>query len=138
MRFVVDASAAASWLLKSQETASANAFLLDAQDHELEAPHLFPIEIRNVLLQSERRGRIPPGEVEGLLSTLEGIGISIASTDASGADFALDLARTEQLTVYDALYLLLALDHDAQLATRDAELIAAAVRRGVTVRDLRL
>jgi predicted nucleic acid-binding protein len=136
-RYVVDASAAASWLLKGQRTPSAM-LLLRETDHDLQAPHLFPLEIRNVLLMSERRGRLDPAETVTLLDQLQGLSIRISEApDTASHDALLNLARAESLTTYDALYLKLALDAGADLATRDADLIAAAVRRGVTVRDLR-
>jgi len=46
---------------------------------------------------------------------------------------ALDLADRHRLTVYDALYLELAADVDAELATLDRDLTRAARAEGVGV-----
>jgi hypothetical protein len=64
-------------------------------------------EFANVLLQAERRGRVWK---ETLI-----------------------LARSEKLTTYDATHLGPALRSGLPLLTKDAELAAAARRRGVTV-----
>jgi predicted nucleic acid-binding protein len=49
------------------------------------------------------------------------------------ADGALRLAEQHGLTVYDAAYLDLAIDVDAELATLDRDLARAAVAEGVAV-----
>jgi predicted nucleic acid-binding protein len=46
---------------------------------------------------------------------------------------AIELADRHRLTVYDALYLDLALDVDGELATLDRDLIRAALREGLAV-----
>ena len=52
-------------------------------------------------------------------------------------DDILDLARREHLTVYDTIYLWAAARGGFTLASRDADLLAAALRNGVAVNDLR-
>jgi predicted nucleic acid-binding protein len=54
-----------------------------------------------------------------------------AETAAHAWGQTLDLARAENLTVYDAAYLELALRLGAGLASADADLISAARRRGL-------
>ena len=52
---VVDASAAASWLLASQSTAPARRLLAALDDYELIAPDVFQWEIGNLLVRQSRR-----------------------------------------------------------------------------------
>ena len=76
--------------------------------------------------------------MEKALSALSAFEIEIAPLpDSEGYNRVLELAREEGLAVYDAAYLQHALLNATELATRDAALISAAVRRGVTVWDLR-
>ena len=50
-------------------------------------------------------------------------------SDAQGA-YALQLARKHQISLFDGFYLLLALERDEVLATRDRGLAAAAQAEG--------
>lgn len=98
---------------------------------ELVVPALFWAEIRNVMLVGERRGRIRPGIAETLLAQIDGLDL-IYDTAPVDAD-VLRLARTHGLTIYDALYLELALRGRAALLTLDRALARAARAEGVAV-----
>jgi predicted nucleic acid-binding protein len=52
-----------------------------------------------------------------------------------GVLHAIDLAERHRLTVYDALYLQLAMDVEAPIATLDRGLAAAALAEGIEVID---
>ncbi|MFN3538066.1 MAG: PIN domain-containing protein, partial [Brevundimonas sp.] len=52
---IVDASAAASWLLASQSTRAAESFLLELDSYHLTAPDIFQWEVGNLLLRQARR-----------------------------------------------------------------------------------
>jgi predicted nucleic acid-binding protein len=127
-RLVVDASAAAAWLLPDEDGAAGRAAAADAA---LDAPWLFWAELRNILIVSERRGRLPAGAAEAFLAATADLGIRLHA-DPSESE-VLRLARAHDLTVYDALYLELALRLDAPLATRDRRLAEAARRAGAAV-----
>ena len=88
-------------------------------------------EIRNILIVAERRGRIGPGIVEQALEAIGDLGIVLDTAPSPAALLA--LCRTHRLTVYDALYLDLALREGATLATRDAALARAATAEGIRV-----
>jgi predicted nucleic acid-binding protein len=114
--------------------------LLDeASEHVFAAPHLFAAEIRNALLMLEWRGRLSSAVVDAALANLAAYGIA-REPPPDEADYAeiLALARRERLTVYDAVYLWHAIHGDFTLASRDADLLAAAARNVVAVRDLRV
>ena len=83
---------------------------------------------------AERRGRIPYADVTLHLRTIEALGIRVdADTQGHAVRDALDLARREQLTLYDAAYLELAIRLNASLASLDRDLRRAARTMGVVV-----
>jgi predicted nucleic acid-binding protein len=135
-RLLIDASAAAAWLLPSQCTPASEALLDDAPSHVFAAPHIFPAEIRNALLSLEWKGRLTSDETTRAMMILLSFGIGIEPPPTAYDDI-LDLARREDLTVYDTTYLWDAMRGGFTLASRDADLLAAAVRNGVPVEDLR-
>jgi predicted nucleic acid-binding protein len=126
---VVDASAVAGWLLPDEGSRDPAAIL--AGEEALAAPWLLWAELRNILVVNERRGRLPAGLAEQLVEAVEGLGIAL-DTAPSGPG-VLALARRHGLTVYDALYLELALRRHGRLATLDAALGRAAEAEGVSV-----
>ena len=97
-------------------------------------PGLWHLEVANVLLQAEKRGRITAGDVTMRLDLIAALPITTDSeTTARAWREILALARAEGLTTYDATYLELAIRRGLPLVTRDEALIAAAKRSGVAV-----
>ncbi len=92
-------------------------------------PH-FWAELANALLLGRR---FEPGRAALTVAAAARAGIETADRGVAGIADALDLADRHQLTVYDALYLQLAADVDAELATLDRALIRAAAAAGVGV-----
>jgi predicted nucleic acid-binding protein len=137
-RLLLDASTVTAWLTPGQRTAASEALLDEAHEHDFAAPHLFPAEVRNVMLVQERNGRMDPSDTARALASLAAYRIAIAPPPVlSENDGILDLARREGLTFYDALYLHLALVEDLEVASRDGDLLAAALRNGLSIRDIR-
>jgi predicted nucleic acid-binding protein len=131
MPFVIDASITASWLLPSESHQTADeAYARLAVDRAL-APSLWWLEIRNVLVMNERRGRIDREQTRKGLELLARLPIEI--DDAIFEPGLLQLARRHRLTVYDAAYLELAQREAAALATLDVALAKAARRESVPV-----
>ena len=127
-RIVIDASALAGLVLPDE----ADGPLADAlRSADPVAPALLWAEIRNLLLMAERRGRIETGTLEQVLRAIDGLGIEVDTAPAS--DHVIALARRHRLTVYDALYLELAMRLGARLATADKALAQAAEREAVAV-----
>src|SRR4029077_1102796 len=89
-------------------------------------PSLWHVELANVLLQAEKRGRITTGTVAVRLELMGELPI-ITDTETSARAWreTLTLARAGGLTTYDASYLELAVRHGLPLATKDAALAAA-------------
>jgi predicted nucleic acid-binding protein len=131
MPFVVDASVAACWLLPDEGNARADiAYARFPQDSAI-APALWWFEMRNIFITNERRGRIDAGKTSRALSLLGGLPIRMDHEPDETA--LMTLARTHQLTAYDAAYLELALRQNLPLATLDGDLTRAARAEGVTV-----
>lgn len=92
------------------------------------APVIFWQELANALLV---RRRIARSDVVNVLRDLELAGVEPADRGLLGIEDAVDLAAQHGLSVYDATYLQLAIDVDGELATRDRQLIGAAVAEHV-------
>lgn len=128
---VIDASALVGWVMPDETGIDLPA--LAAEHEDIVAPWLLWAELRNILIVSERRGRIPVGSAEQITDAVDAFGIALDTAPASAV--VLDLARRHRLTVYDALYLELALRQGATLASLDAALLAAARAEAVLVAD---
>jgi predicted nucleic acid-binding protein len=135
---VLDASAVAGWFVPGQATAATELLLGQAASMRLLAPYMFPAECRNLLLKAQRRGTMTAADVDTALSLLHAMDLQVSPLlDRAGQDHALALARREGLSFYDALYLKVALEGAAALASRDGPLLMAAERCGLTAIDLR-
>jgi predicted nucleic acid-binding protein len=97
-------------------------------------PAIWRLEVANAFRTSVRRRRCTEGYVDESLDNLRQLPIAIDSeTDNQAWDATLELSRIENLTPYDASYLELAIRLGATLASCDADLAAAARRRGLDV-----
>ena len=129
--FVLDASVTAVWLLDDETEPRADVALAHLEDDGAIVPQLWHLEIRNLLLVAERRGRIAGGTVAERLDTLKDLPIR---TDVyPDLETMLLLARAHGLSVYDATYLELASRRQAALATSDSALERAAVAEGISL-----
>lgn len=135
---VLDASAVAAWFVPDQATGSSDQLLGQIVTARFLAPYVFPAECRNLLLKAQRRKVVEEAEVDKAIDFLHAIDLSIQpSPDRAGQDHALSLARREGLSFYDALYLKVALEASAAVASRDGALLQAAERCGLIAIDLR-
>lgn len=135
---VVDASAALAWLLRSQGTNTAFAFLGDADQWTFCAPAIFPWEVHNALLSVERRGLMSRPEHDQALSVLEALSIEIDDPIPHAAvRDQMEFARSAGLSLFDSAYLSLGLARNCGLASRDGNLLRMAQRAGLPCHDLR-
>lgn len=131
-RVVLDASVALSWCFADEASPAGDALLRRVASDGALVPALFPLEVGNVLLGAERRGRITPAGSARFLSLLEALPIEVdAHTAARATREVLLLARAHGLSSHDAAYLELAARTGAPLATRDRALTAAAAALGL-------
>ena len=129
MSFVLDASVVVAWLLDDEDEPRARAAVDRLEVEVALVPPVWHVEVRSALLGAERRGRISPTNVDDCLRRVDVL--PVQSDLAPNLDAAFALARGRRLSVYDALYLELAIRADAPLATLDAALSAAAVAEGL-------
>ena len=95
-------------------------------------PSIWPVEVGHVLLKATRRGRIDSDEWPAIRANLEALPIEIDPVSPSRAwGVALDLARTHDLSAYDAMYLELAVRLQVPLATLDRKLRTAGQAAGI-------
>jgi predicted nucleic acid-binding protein len=135
---VVDASAALAWLLKSQATGAASAFLAEADDWTFCAPAIFPWEVHNALLSVERRGLMSRAEHDQALAVLAAFSIEIDEPlFSAGVRAQMEFARSAGLSLFDSAYLSLGLARNCGLASRDGNLLRIAERAGLPCHDLR-
>lgn len=130
--FVLDCSVTLPWIFGSEANRESEA-LLDtlAAGGTAWVPALWHLELANVLLGAQRKGRIDQAGIEAFLGALATFEIEVdPETMAVAWTKTLALAREHGLTVYDAAYLELALRRGIPLATRDGALVEAVRRAG--------
>lgn len=128
--FVIDASVAMTWCFEDEASRKADAVLDRLRDEEAVVPAIWPLEVANVLLVAERRGRLSEAKANRFLELLSQLPIDVDSspTDVPGTVAA---GRRHGLTSCDASYLVLAERLGASLATLDQPLAKAARSAGV-------
>jgi predicted nucleic acid-binding protein len=129
--FVLDASIAASWHFEDEFSPHTDAVLNSLRHETAIVPAQWWFEIRNVLLQGERRGRASEQQTARFLDRLAVLPIALAGIPDEGSTMA--LARRHRLTFYDAAYLELAQREGIALATLDGDLATAARAEGVAL-----
>ena len=132
--FVLDCSITLAWFLPGERSAATEALLDQATEAGAMVPGLWRLEVGNVLLIAERKGRIARTHRLTALAALRHLAIR---TDPETGDHAwsstMELAAEHALTLYDAAYLELGLRAGLPIATLDQALAQAARSVGVVV-----
>ncbi len=119
-KLVVDASVVVKWYVPEIGSAEASAIL--ARGDPLLAPDLLVAEFGNVLRKKVRRGELDRSEAGEIVAAfLSSSPVTLLGTSAFLRP-AFDLATRWQRTVYDALYLAMALAESCALVTADERL----------------
>ena len=124
-RFVLDGSVTLAWLFHDEKAPYADAIVGKLPALEMLVPRLWHLEIANVLLVGERRGRCTQADVTTWLSFLTGLPVVVdVATEARAWTDTIALGRQHGLSAYDAAYLELALRAGAhwQRSTRSSRL----------------
>jgi len=127
--FVVDSSVAAKWLppLNNEPLASEARGLLTDWTYgkiELSIPDLLHIEVANVLWKAARAGRCKATEARAALRILISYGLPVTAS-ATILELALRIGMEYERTVYDSIYVALAVQSGRELVTADEKLANA-------------
>jgi predicted nucleic acid-binding protein len=114
--FVVDASLVIKWLVPEADSDAARRWL-DAS-HDYLAPELLFPETGNAVWKKVRRGELSPDDGQQLATDLSAIAVETVSMRGLLPD-AHALALRTGVTVYDAIYLALAVRLETQVITGD-------------------
>src|SRR3990167_5069163 len=121
---VLDCSVTMAWILRDElMSEKADAILCLFEEKQATVPTIWSLEVANVLCLAERQKKITTLEVAEFKEFLSGLPINVdhdTSLKAMGSIYA--LAKAEQLTVYDAAYLEIAIRENSPLATFDKAL----------------
>lgn len=133
MTFVIDNSVVVAWLL-GEGSDAAEAVIERLKGGEAHVPALWPVELANVLVVAERRGKIT--EAQAIRAVEIALALPIRVVDVRPDRIVRELralAREHRLSAYDAAYLHLALSEATPLATLDGRLRDAGMAAGLTV-----
>lgn len=132
---VVDASVAAKWLVRERLTDEA--LRLRGPEYVLYCPDLLYPEVGNVLWKKVRAGEIEEVDGRELVSILREAPLRVEPSVAL-LPAAWEIAIGHDRSVYDGVYLALALALDASLVTADRRFRRAFEGTGLGERFLRL
>jgi predicted nucleic acid-binding protein len=132
--FIVDCSVAMTWVFKDEATPATTNLLRRLATEAMVVPAHWFLEVANVLVMAERKGRITVAESAQFLTLLNKLEIRIDGLVFTLAfDHVSSLARTHLLSSYDAAYLDLALRMGLPLASLDEPLRQAAEKLGISL-----
>jgi predicted nucleic acid-binding protein len=133
---VLDSSVTLAWFLPDERRAGADVLLDRVTSAGAIAPTLWPVEVGNAFLIAQRRGRVSQAERTQALGFLASLPIDIdPATGTQAWTASLNLAEQHGLTLYDAVYLELAIRQNLPLASLDRQLRRAAAAVGVVLLD---
>lgn len=129
---VLDGSVAVAWCFSDEKDEYSQAVLDTLATTPAIVPDLWHLEVANALIVGERRKRSTQAETVAWMSFLSELPITVDEETRSHA-FAdtKHLARSEQISAYDAAYLELAMRKSLPLATIDQNLRTAAKSLGI-------
>ncbi|MCJ7622058.1 MAG: type II toxin-antitoxin system VapC family toxin [Anaerolineaceae bacterium] len=130
--FVLDTSVVMAWCFEDENNSYADAVLDHLKEDTALAPGIWPLEIGNVLVSAERRGRMTRAESEHFLELIQQLPIEVETPSSRRLfETVINLAREQSLSTYDAAYLDLAMRVGVRLATLDNAMQQAAIRFGI-------
>jgi predicted nucleic acid-binding protein len=128
---VIDVSVMASWHFADERNETGATILRGLRNNTAFVPGIWWFELRNVILNGERRGRSEPALGRHFLDLVHSLPIEIATLPDETT--VLDLARRHRLSFYDACYVELAKRERIALATFDNVMAKAATAEGVAL-----
>lgn len=126
MQYVIDASVTVKWFIPEPESDRAASLLADyrARRAGLIAPDLLVAEVGNALWKrSVLRGEIAFSDAQAMYRDFIDLGIPLRPSSAL-AERALAIAAEHRHSLYDALYVALALERKCELISADQTFVA--------------
>jgi predicted nucleic acid-binding protein len=132
--FVLDCSVTMAWCFDDEATPYTDGVRDSLADVRAVVPSIWALEAANATIVGERRGRLDQARSRRFLVLLQALPIVLdEETGARAFSDIVHLARTHQLSAYDASYLELAIRRGLPLACLDGRLKTAATVAGVTL-----
>jgi len=133
MVIVVDNSVILPLFLPDEDSEAAEEILCQVGEGiDLVVPGFWILEFGNALLVCSRRERITPEQLARAQRMASRLPLTITAFPTTADIEAVHtLARSHELSFYDASYLALAIHREGSLATKDARLAKAASSEGV-------
>lgn len=132
---VVDSSVAIKWYVA--EPLAAEARRVQAGPDPLHAPEFLDVEVANILWKKVGRGDITRADADDIRSALAAVPMT-RTPDRDLTTPAFDLAVQTDRTVYDCLYLALAVRLNGRMVTADDRLVNALAGTAWAAHVLRL
>ena len=130
--FVLDCSVAMTWLFQDEATPDTAKILRRLDAEAALVPAWWFLELANVMVVAERKGRITQRQTTEFVTELSKLNLDVDSESPQRAfEHLLPLCRAHELTSYYAMYLDLAVRRQLPLATLDRSLRKAAQKLGV-------
>lgn len=133
--FVVDASVVVKWFVPEIHTDAARRLL--ALPHEYVVPDLLFAEAANTIWKKVRRGELTADDGSKLVADIGRIAVATVSCRVL-ADDACALASATGTTVYDSMYVALAVRLDTRAITADDKLVTALKKIPAVAEHIRL
>ncbi|MBL7205310.1 MAG: type II toxin-antitoxin system VapC family toxin [Desulfobacteraceae bacterium] len=132
--FVVDNSVVMSWCFKDETNQYADAILDCLSEATAFVPSIWPLEVVNVLLVAERKKRLSEADSVRFITLLSQLPIIVEHErpERMMKDL-LALARSNNLSSYDASYLDLSMRKGIPIATLDTRLITASKKTNIPI-----
>ena len=132
--FVLDCSVTMAWCFDDEATPYTDGIRDSLATVAAVVPTIWPLEVANATLVGERRKRLDEARSRRFITLLEFLPIAVDDESSSHAFSDIShLARTYQLSAYEAAYLELAIRRGLPLACLDGKRKAAAIAAGVSL-----
>ncbi len=134
MEFVIDNSIVMSWCFNDEINSYADFILDNLESHSAIVPSIWPLEVGNVLLVAERKKRLTVADSSRFLDLLSNLPIFVEQESPERmVKEIFALARSLDLSSYDASYLDLAMRKGLSIASLDKNLIRASKKVKVPI-----
>ncbi|AAY61122.1 PIN domain protein [Rickettsia felis str. Pedreira] len=128
--FIADCSITASWFFNDERDEYSDFTLDYCYKFRAVVPFLWKFEVTNTILIAAKRARITSAKIIKTIDFLNSLPINISNFDFPMYEI-MNTARANNLTSYDATYLLTAMHERLPITTNDKALIKACHNNGV-------